>query len=213
MRYSRHRIEAVAMGGSAGGWEAVSFILAKLPADYPLPIAVVLHVHPDQGEDFAGTISRSCTLNVVLASDKDPILPGVVTLAPPDFHLLIEWDKKTYALSADPKICFSRPSIDALFESAASAYGPRLAGVLLTGASSDGSAGMRRIKELGGTTIVQTPETADHSLMPRSAVEMASPKYVIPLDRIALFLQRLGKNTFHVADALPQNHLPERNPQ
>ncbi|MFP5220857.1 MAG: chemotaxis protein CheB [Acidobacteriota bacterium] len=199
------------MGGSAGGWEAVSHILATLPADYPLPIAVVLHLHPEQGEEFAGRICRSCKLKVVIAADKDPILAGVVTLAPPDYHLLVEWDK-TYALSADPKICFSRPSIDALFESAASVYGPRLVGVLLTGASRDGSAGILRIKELGGTTVVQTPETADHSTMPRSAVETASPRYVLPLDQIALYLQELGRNT-RVTSALPQNNLSERNLQ
>lgn len=212
MRMPGRRIEAVVMGGSAGGWEAVSLILSKLPEDYPLPIAVVLHVHPDQGEDFAPRMGRTCRIAVRLAGEKAPVLPGVVTFAPPDYHLLIEWDK-TYALSADPKVCFSRPSIDVLFESAASVYGPALAGVLLTGASRDGSAGILRIKELGGITVVQSPETADHPTMPRAAVETASPLHVLSLEEIALFLQRLGEDARNVAGLTPVNILSEGNPQ
>jgi len=210
MNSSRRKIEAVVMGGSAGGWDAVSLLLSKLPEDYPLPIAVVLHVHPDQGEDFTSSIGRTCRVTVRLAVDKDPIIPGVVAFAPPDYHLLMEWDK-TYALSADPKVCFSRPSIDVLFESAASVYGPALAGVLLTGASRDGSAGILRIKELGGTTVVQAPETAEHPTMPRSAVETASPEHVLSLEDISLLLQRLGEDARNEAGVAPQNILSARN--
>lgn len=206
------RIEAVVMGGSAGGWEAISLILSRLPEDFPLPVAVVLHVHPDQGEDFAVRLGRTCKVRVRLAVEKDSILPGVVTLAPPDYHLLIEWDK-SYALSADPKVCFSRPSIDVLFESAASVYGPALVGVLLTGASRDGSVGILRIKELGGITVVQAPETAEHPTMPRAAMEKASPQHVLSLEKIALLLQRLGEEARNVTDLTPLNILSEGNPQ
>lgn len=212
MNMPGRKIEAVVMGGSAGGWEAVSLLLSKLPEDYPLPIAVVLHVHPDQGDDFTSSIARSCRTTVRLPAEKDPILPGVVTFAPPDYHLLMEWDK-TYALSADPKVSFSRPSIDVLFESAASVYGPTLAGVLLTGASRDGSAGILRIKELGGLTVVQSPETAEHPTMPRSAVETASPELVLSLEAISLFLQQLGEDARNLAGNAHQNKLSVRNQQ
>lgn len=212
MNMHRRRIEAVVMGGSAGGWEAFSRILSQLPDDYPLPIAAVLHVHPDQGDDFAERLGQTCKVRVRLAAEKDAILPGVVTLAPPDYHLLIEWDK-TYALSADPKVCFSRPSIDVLFESAASVYGPALAGVLLTGASRDGSAGILRIKELGGITVVQAPETAEHPTMPRAAVETAAPLHVLSLEDIALYLQRLGEDARNAASPLHLNTSSARIPQ
>lgn len=206
------RIKAVVMGGSAGGWEAFSLILSQLPEDYPLPIAAVLHVHPDQGEDFAERMGHTCKVRVRLGAEKDSMLPGVVTLAPPDYHLLIEWDK-TYALSADPKVCFSRPSIDVLFESAASVYGPALVGILLTGASRDGSAGILRIKELGGITVVQAPETAEHPTMPRAAVETASPLHVLSLEEIALYLQRLGEDARNAAGPVPLNTPSARNSQ
>jgi len=212
MSMAGHRIEAVVMGGSAGGWEAISLILSRLPEDFPLAVAVVLHVHPEQGEDFAERLGRTCKARVRLAVDKAPILPGVVTLAPPDYHLLIEWDK-SYALSADPKVCFSRPSIDVLFESAASVYGPALVGVLLTGASRDGSAGLLRIKELGGITVVQSPETAEHPAMPRAAVETASPLYVLSLEEISLLLQQLGEQARNATGVAPQNILSARNQQ
>lgn len=200
------------MGGSAGGWEAFSLILSQLPEDYPLPVAAVLHVHPDQGEDFTDRMGRACKVRVRLAAEKDFLLPGVVTFAPPDYHLLIEWDK-SHALSADPKVCYSRPSIDVLFESAASVYGPALVGVLLTGASRDGSAGLLRIKELGGITVVQAPETAEHPAMPRAAVETASPLHVLSLEEIALYLQRLGEDARNVAGITSLNELSEGKPQ
>lgn len=186
------RVQAVVMGASAGGWSAFSRILTPLPADYSLPVAIVLHVHPGQGEDFPMHLAPGRSIAVRPAQEKDPFLPGVVYFAPPDYHLLIEWDK-TLSLSADPKVCHSRPSIDVLFESAASVYGPGLLGVLLTGASSDGTEGVRRINELGGLTVVQDPDTAEHPVMPRSAVTHASPWRVLGLDAITQLLLDLAQ--------------------
>lgn len=179
------------MGASAGGWAAFSRMLAALPADYPLPMAIVLHVHPGQGEDFPLHLAPGCKIAVRSAQEKDAFLPGVVHFAPPDYHLLIEWNK-TLSLSADPKVCHSRPSIDVLFESAASVYGPGLLGVLLTGASSDGTEGIKRINELGGLTVVQDPDTAEHPAMPRSAITHASPRRVLGLEAITQLLLDLA---------------------
>lgn len=186
-----HPVAAVVIGGSAGGWTALADLLAGLPGDFPLPVAIVLHLHPDQDDTLAGYFDRHCALGVKLAQDKDPVAPGEATFAPPDYHLLIEWDH-TYALSADAKVAYSRPSIDVLFESAAAVYGPQLAGILLTGASRDGTEGLRRIKELGGLTVVQDPETAEFPLMPRSALENADPALVLTLEGIGALLAQLA---------------------
>nr|WP_272881641.1 chemotaxis protein CheB [Fundidesulfovibrio soli] len=180
------------MGASAGGWSAFSRILMALPGDYPLPVAMVLHVHPVQGDDYPLHMAPGRSIPVRPAQDKDPFLPGTVYFAPPDYHLLIDWDR-TLSLSADPKVCYSRPSIDVLFESAASVYGPGLLGVLLTGASSDGTQGVKRINELGGLTVVQDPDTAEHPAMPRSAVTHASPWRVLGLDAITQLLLDLAQ--------------------
>ncbi|WP_243311045.1 chemotaxis protein CheB [Fundidesulfovibrio agrisoli] len=200
-------MQAVVMGASAGGWAAFSRILTALPADYALPVAIVLHVHPGQGEDFPLHMAPGRRIPVRPAQDKDPFLPGVAHFAPPDYHLLIEWDK-TLSLSADPKVCHSRPSIDVLFESAASVYGPGLLGVLLTGASSDGTNGIKRINELGGLTVVQDPDTAEHPTMPRSAVTHASPWRVLGLDAIAQLLLDLAPKPHPVFPDLESGATP-----
>ena len=187
-------VRAVVMGASAGGWTAFSRILAALPEAFPLPIAAVLHVHPDQGDDFPRHIAPGRRIDVRLACEKEPFLPGTAYFAPPDYHLLIDWDR-TLALSADPKECYSRPSIDVLFESAASVYGPGLLGILLTGASNDGTAGMARINELGGLTVVQDPHTAEHPTMPRAAIAGASPAHVLGLDEITALLLKLAEGS------------------
>lgn len=190
LRTRARPFEAVVIGGSAGSWGILTDLLSSLPGDYPLPVLIVLHVHPEQDEHFAAHFSRSCALRVRQAQDKDPIRLGEVTFAPPDFHLLVEWDK-SISLSADAKVSFSRPSIDVLFESAGAVYGPGLAGILLSGASRDGTAGIRRINELGGLTVVQAPQTAEHALMPLSALEAASPTLVLSPKDLGTLVQRL----------------------
>ncbi len=190
LRARRQPFEAVVIGGSAGSWEPIAGLLSGLPGKYPLPLIIVLHVHPEQSEYFAAHFSRHCALPTGHAWDKAPIRPGEVTFAPPGYHLLVEWDK-TFSLSADEKVCFSRPSIDVLFESAASVYGPGLVAVLLSGASHDGTAGMLRVRELGGMNVLQDPKTAQHPMMPLSALEKVSPDLVLSLDAIGALLERL----------------------
>lgn len=200
----RHPPEAVVIGGSAGGWEAIAYLLSRIPGDFSLPVAIALHVHPDQDEHFSDHFRRGCAVHVELAWDKKPVRPGVVTFAPPDYHLLVEWDR-TYSLSADDKVSFSRPSIDVLFESAASTYGPGLVGILLTGASCDGTAGIARINELGGLSVVQDPQTAEHPLMPGSAMETASPALVLSLEGMAALIRRLSVLQQQAAGSRPSD--------
>ncbi|MBN8849606.1 MAG: chemotaxis protein CheB, partial [Sphingomonas sp.] len=142
-------IEAVAIGASAGAVEALSAILPRLPADYPLPVLVVVHVPADRRSVLATLFQSKCRIAVREAEDKEPVVPGTVYFAPPDYHLQVEADR-TLSLSADDPVLYSRPSIDVLFESAADAYGAALAGVVLTGANQDGARGLAAVAEAGG---------------------------------------------------------------
>ena len=119
---------------------------------------------------LAFSLNESCQLVVKEAEEKDPIKPGYVYIAPANYHLLVEGDQ-TLSLSVDAKVCYSRPSIDVLFETAAEVYRSDLVGVILTGASDDGTSGLKRIKEQGGLTIAQDPATAEYAVMPRSEFE------------------------------------------
>jgi len=124
------------------------------------------------------------------AEDKDPIVAGTIYFAPPDYHLLVEADR-TFSLSCDAPVLFSRPSIDVLFESAADAYGPKLIGIVLTGANSDGARGLRAIIAEGGHGIVQTPQSAFASAMPEAALKMSATAKSMTLKAIAAYLEEI----------------------
>jgi two-component system chemotaxis response regulator CheB len=184
--------DAVVIGTSAGGSRALAIVLPLLPAGYPAPVIIVQHLHPHQDTaSFLVAQRNHCALVVKEAEDKEPIEPGVIYFAPPNYHLLIE-DNRVFALSIDARVNFSRPSIDVLFESAADVYAPHLVGVILTGANQDGAAGLRRVKERGGLTVVLDPDTAEVSAMPGAALEVAVPDYVLRLDEIGRLLARMG---------------------
>jgi two-component system chemotaxis response regulator CheB len=184
------RRQAVVVGVSAGGLDALKELLAAIPAGFGLAVVIVQHLHPRQDRFFIEFLSQSCPVPVREAEEKEAVTPGVVYFAPPNYHLLIESDK-TFSLSIDEKVNFSRPSIDVLFESAAEAYGPDLVGVILTGASRDGAAGLRKIKERGGMAIVQDPATAQFPAMPLAALAETEVDHVLSLERIGQFLARM----------------------
>lgn len=162
----------IVIGGSAGGVEALTEILDALPKGFALSIAVVLHLHVTSDTlHLANRLSKGCPLEISEAEERETPTSGQVYLAPANYHLLFEPDGR-FALSVDEKVNYSRPSIDMLFESAADAYGDTLIGVLLSGASCDGAAGIQRIRELGGLTIVQDPQTAESKFMPQSALKL-----------------------------------------
>ncbi len=177
------RFDAIAIGASAGGVAALRAVLGRLPAALPVPVLIVLHLPRDRPSTVAGLLDGDCALPVGEAQDKEPLRPGTVRFAPPDYHLLVE-DRDTLALSVDAPVLFSRPAIDPLFESAAEAFGPRLLAVLLTGASSDGSAGVAAVRGLGGTVWIQQPDDAASPLMPASALAHAGADAVLTLDAI-----------------------------
>ena len=181
----------VVIGTSWGGLHALNTILAGIPADFSLPIIAVQHRSKDSGETMAEYLQESCRLQVTEAEDKDPILRGHVYIAPPDYHLLV--DGESLALSTDEQINYSRPSIDLLFETAAESYGRGVVGVVLTGANHDGSHGAQRIKELGGTVLVQDPLSAESPAMPESAIAMVKVDGILPLEKISGALVELAQ--------------------
>lgn len=181
----------VVVGASSGGVEALIGLLSRLPADFALPMAVVLHQGEDRDSVLAQVLGRHTPLAVREARDKEPLAAGCVHVAPPGYHLLLE-DAQHLALSCDPPEYFSRPSIDALFETASQVLGPRLCGVLLTGANHDGAAGLARLGAAGGLTLVQSPTDAANPEMPLAAIERRTPDFVLPLRDIARFLARLA---------------------
>ena len=184
--------QAVVIGVSAGGLEALKVLLRLIPADFALSIVIVQHLHPLQDRFHIELLNEACCISVQEAEEKEPVMPGIVYFAPPNYHLLIEADK-TFSLSIDEKVNFSRPSIDVLFETAAEAYGSGLIGVILTGANRDGALGLRRIKENGGLTIVQDPGTAQFSIMPSAAMAETKVDHVLTVTEIGRFLARVGR--------------------
>lgn len=182
--------EAVVIGASAGALEALSVILPALPADFRLPILVVVHVPPDRRSIMAELFRTKCQIAVYEAEDKQPAIRGSVYFAPPDYHLLVESDR-SLSLSSDEPVLFSRPSIDVLFESAADAYGPGLIAIVLTGANQDGANGLRAVAEAGGTALVQNPDDAFASAMPEAALKMCPGARVLSLEAIAQYLKKV----------------------
>lgn len=185
------KYEAVVVGASAGGMEALKTILTALPDSFPIPLVIVQHTSPQSDNYLIRYLNKLCPLNVKEADEKESILSGNVYIAPPNYHLLVERNK-TLSLTVEPKISYSRPSIDVLFQSAAEAYTDKLIGIILTGANSDGSTGLKRIKELGGLTIVQEPKSAEVSVMPAAAINVVNVDYILNLSEISYKLIELA---------------------
>lgn len=182
--------QAVVIGASAGGLRALRQVLSALPEEFPLPILAVQHLHPDSGAYLAKILDEHCALSVKQADEKESLEAGVVYLAPPNYHLLVE-ENCTLSLSTDARVNFSRPSVDVLFETAVYAYREHLIGIILTGANSDGSYGVKRIKQYGGYVIVQDPKTAEAHSMPSAAIAAAQVDKILPLEQIGPYLLQL----------------------
>ena len=190
MRFEK-KYEAIVIGTSAGGLGTLQKILSKLPSDFALPILVVQHRLPAADQFLSIFLNDVCQLAVKEADNKEIIKPPMVYVAPSNYHLLVE-RTKTISLTVDPKVKYSRPSIDALFETAAEAYLSKLIGIILTGANNDGTAGLKKIKEHGGLTIAQNPQTAEVSIMPMSAIQANVVDKVLSLTEMAPFLNQIS---------------------
>ena len=183
-------IEAIVIGASAGGVEALLTIFGRLPAGFGLPIITVLHLPDERRSQLAEVFGRRLSMPVVEARDKEVIMPGTLYFAGPRYHLSVEHDR-SLSLSQEDRVHHSRPAIDFLFESAADAYGAGLMAILLTGANHDGAQGLVRVKQQGGTTVVQDPEEACVAVMPRAALALHTPDHILTLSRIGSLLASL----------------------
>lgn len=178
-------VEAVVVGASAGGVKALQSILPRL-ARCRVPVLVVVHLPPRRKSLLAELFAPYCEGTVREPVDKEPVTPGI-WFAAPDYHLMVERER-TFSLTLDPPVWFSRPSIDVLFESAAFVYGPGLLALVLTGANADGAAGAKAVRDAGGTVAVEAPELAEVPTMPRAAIAAAAPQFVGSLDEVATFV-------------------------
>jgi len=186
------KVDAIVVGASAGGVEALLKIFRPLPRGFGLPIIAVLHLPDARRSLLAEVFSAQLAIAVKEADDKESIAPGTLYFAAPGYHLSVESDY-TLSFSQEERVYHSRPSIDFLFASAADAYERRLAGVLLTGANNDGAQGMARIKEYGGLTVVQDPALALARTMPDAALALHTPDFLLPLPDIGLLLVELER--------------------
>lgn len=177
-------VKVIVIGASYGGMEAIKTVLVGLPANFKIPVCVVLHIGNNNIDAYLSMLNHKTGFKVKEAEEKELIKPGYVYFAPPNYHLQME-SSSTFSLSTDPKVNFSRPSIDVLFETAAWACRNELLGILLTGSNSDGAEGIKTIKKYGGTTIVENPETAFAKSMPSAAIKKEEPSFILNLDEIA----------------------------
>ncbi|EAU66119.1 chemotaxis response regulator protein-glutamate methylesterase group 2operon [Stigmatella aurantiaca DW4/3-1] len=174
--------------------DALSVLLPALPKDFRPALLIVMHLPRERPSLLIEIFERKCALPVREAQDKELVQPGTVYFAPPDYHLLVDVGP-SLALSADDPVYFSRPSIDVLFESAADIYGPQLAAIILTGANADGARGTAAVREAGGITVVQAPETAMSAAMPTAAIAQGPIDFILPLDQVARVLRAMGSAT------------------
>jgi two-component system, chemotaxis family, protein-glutamate methylesterase/glutaminase len=174
--------DIVVIAGSAGGFEPLRHIVAALPIPCSAAVFVVLHIGP-----FPSALPRLLSSGghhpATFAEDGTLIEAGHVYVAPPDHHMFLEPDR--IRLSQGPKVHHTRPAADPLFISAAEAYGRRVMGIVLSGANSDGAAGLRAIIEHGGTALVQDPKEAVTPSMPRSAAMANHDAACLPVEEIA----------------------------
>ena len=186
--------DVVALAASAGGLNALTHVLAALPRDFAAALAVVQHLDPRHRSLMAEILSRRTALPVKEAAEGDELRPGRAYLAPPNRHLLVNPDR-TISLTQTELVHFVRPSADLLFESAAASFKERAIAVVLSGSGHDGAMGVKAIKKMGGTVIVQDARNAEFPGMPEAALATGLADFVLSLDEIAPALQKLCSPT------------------
>jgi two-component system chemotaxis response regulator CheB len=181
----------VVIGGSAGAVEALLDLVSRLPADFPAPIFVTIHIPADSPSILPELVARRTYLRAKHAENGERYRQGTIYVAPPDRHMLIEPNGKIRVVRG-PRENRHRPAVDPLFRSAAAAAGRNVIAVVLTGNLDDGTAGAIAVKQRGGTLIVQDPREALHASMPQSAMSNAEVDYVLRLSEIARKLTELA---------------------
>lgn len=194
-------VDAIVIGASAGGVEALGALFSSLPHPLSVPVLVVLHV-PPHGSIILDAFGKNNLSSIKEAEDKDLLEPGIIYFAPPGYHLLIEKDR-TLSFTVEEPVQFSRPSIDVLFESAAAVFGNHLAGILLTGSNEDGAQGLLAIHKQGGLTIVQEPKDAPYKAMPKAALKLFKPDMTLRVDEMGNVLAGLKPSLPNTLEAPP----------
>lgn len=181
---SNAAFEIVAIAASAGGLNAISEVLAGLPADFPAAIAIVQHLDPRHRSLMADILSRRTPLAVKQAEEGDVLQAGTVYIAPPNRHLLVNPDS-TLSLTQSELVHFVRPSADLLFDSVAASYKAAAIAVVLSGTGNDGAMGVQAIDKMGGTVIAQDQATSEFFGMPSTAIHTGAVDFILPLSEIA----------------------------
>ena len=185
------RCGAFIIGGSAGSLEVLLKVLPNINPAINFPIIIVIHRKHGSDSLLADLLSSKTPIPVKDVDEKEKILPGVIYIAPSDYHLLIEQDY-TFSLDYSEKVNYSRPSIDVTFQSAAEVYKENLVCLLLSGSNADGVVGLKYVKMWGGTAIVQDPKTAQVAYMPAQAVLNVAVDQVLNIEEISGFLNLLS---------------------
>ena len=170
----------------------MKFMFSHFPKTFKMPVIIVQHLSARSDSKWIKVLDEKSNLHIKEADEKETIENGIVYIAPPNYHLLIETNR-TFSLTVDQRVNYARPSIDVLFESAAETYRDKLIGIVLTGANNDGTNGIKKIKEVGGLVIIQDPETAESFFMPASALRAVKPDYVLSLQGIMEVLIEIDK--------------------
>lgn len=189
-RFDGAAFDIVALAASAGGVTALSLVVSKLRPGFPAAVVVVQHLDPRHRSLMADILRRRTPLLVTQAHEGDQLCQGTIYIAPPDRHLLVNQDG-TLSLSQSELVHFLRPSADLLFESVAATYRDRAIAVVLTGTGSDGSMGVKAIKKMGGTVIVQDEQSSEFFGMPSAAITTGDTDFVLPLEEIPHALETL----------------------
>lgn len=187
------RFDLIVIGGSAGAIEVLGKLLSGLTRKFRPAVAIVIHLPPEGPNVLHEILAGPGAPPMKLAEDKVPIAPGTIYFAPPDYHLLVE-SGRTFALSQDDRVHYSRPAVDVLFESAAEAYRDRLLGIILSGANADGAAGLKAIVAAGGVAVVQALESAEMIAMPAAALEAAPVRREMDVPSMAALLREIGES-------------------
>jgi len=197
--------DVVVVGASAGGIEALTEVVAELPADLPAAVFVVVHIAASGTSVLPAILTRRGPIPALHAIDGEPIEHGRIYVAPPDHHLLLEPD--SVRVIQGPRENGHRPAIDPLFRSAAHCFDGRVIGVVLSGVLDDGTIGLAIVKEHGGRTLAQHPDDALYPGMPTSAIEAVSPDCVLPAAELGPAIAKFAAEPF-VPVAVAENPGP-----
>ena len=191
MIIEKRKYKAIVIGGSAGSFGVVIQILKAIPNDYNLPIILCLHRLKHVKEGYVEALAIKSNIKIIEPDDKERIRPGVVYLAPSNYHMYIEINS-TIALSTEEMFNYSRPSIDFTLSSAGFCYKDQLLGIILSGANKDGARGLKKIKDYGGTTVIQKPEDCKVPIMPKAAKAITKIDYELCTHKIISLLQAIN---------------------